>query len=383
MDIVFLVIALAFFAFFTWRVFRIVRGLRQYGSLRLWLSVRASRRIKGKRVFSPYVADGVIYFGSDDGKLFAVDIAERQLKWQWQAPARMTAAPNVAGDTVYICAWDGAMHAIDTTSGEEKWRFKTRGLTLGTPAVHGDAAYVGSTDFHLYAVDIANGQEKWRFNTGNQIQQDHYPMHDGKIFVGSWHALMYALNIADGEKIWRSSELDGRVTCVPAIVEERVFFSDWHDKLYALGLDDGQEIWKFEPDETYEGKNHFFENYVAVHDDTIFYTPQTDGNLYGVDRHTGEKNWFMEFEGSVSLDSVNHGALVFITERMPAEGESRPAYLRAVDLAEKEIRWSSENIPGAGKPFVADGVAYFGSTAGIIYGYDVESGQEVWRFERP
>jgi outer membrane protein assembly factor BamB len=70
---------------------------------------------------------------------------------------------------VYFGSFDNHLYAVDAETGQEKWRFTSGGEETSSPSVAGGVVYFGSHDQHLYAVDIHTGEEKWRFQTGNWV----------------------------------------------------------------------------------------------------------------------------------------------------------------------------------------------------------------------
>jgi eukaryotic-like serine/threonine-protein kinase len=66
----------------------------------------------------------------------------------------------VGDGVVYVGSSNTYLYALDTNGGELKWRFKTEGGVFSTPAVAEGVVYVGSNDGYLYAVEAeSNGQE--------------------------------------------------------------------------------------------------------------------------------------------------------------------------------------------------------------------------------
>jgi len=53
---------------------------------------------------------------------------------------------------VYIGSDDTNLYAVDAVTGKEKWRFATGGWVLSSPSVADGIIYVGSNDKNLYAV---------------------------------------------------------------------------------------------------------------------------------------------------------------------------------------------------------------------------------------
>lgn len=84
---------------------------------------------------SPAVADGVVYIGSRNGKLYAIDAASGSQKWVYQTNGPITSSPAVADGVVYIGSWDFSLYAIDATSGTKKWSYQVydKDSFLGQP----------------------------------------------------------------------------------------------------------------------------------------------------------------------------------------------------------------------------------------------------------
>ncbi len=57
-----------------------------------------------------------------------------------------------SGGIVYFGSYDRHLYAVDIKTGQEKWRFKTGAGIPSSPAISGGIVYFGSSDGHLYAV---------------------------------------------------------------------------------------------------------------------------------------------------------------------------------------------------------------------------------------
>lgn len=53
---------------------------------------------------SPAVVDGVVYVGSDNGKLHAVDADTGRERWSFHTKARLRSSPAMANGIVYIAS---------------------------------------------------------------------------------------------------------------------------------------------------------------------------------------------------------------------------------------------------------------------------------------
>ena len=89
----------------------------------------------GAVLSSPIIVDGVVYVGSEDKHLHAIDAETGQEKWKLASETLIDASPVYADGVVYIGTDGGVLYAVDTQTGEPKWQFKTEGRIAGEVAV--------------------------------------------------------------------------------------------------------------------------------------------------------------------------------------------------------------------------------------------------------
>jgi outer membrane protein assembly factor BamB len=69
----------------------------------------------GGSVFStPAVADGVVYVGSDDNHLYAVDAVTGKKRWAFRTGSGVESSPAVVGGVVYVGSKDSMLYALQT-----------------------------------------------------------------------------------------------------------------------------------------------------------------------------------------------------------------------------------------------------------------------------
>ncbi|MBU4354929.1 MAG: PQQ-binding-like beta-propeller repeat protein [Proteobacteria bacterium] len=97
-------------------------------------------------------ADGTIYVGSNDKKLYALNPDGTQ-KWAFATGYQVGSSPAIGADgTIYVGSYDGKLYALNP-DGTQKWAFATGGWVMSSPAIGADGTiYVGSLDWKLYAV---------------------------------------------------------------------------------------------------------------------------------------------------------------------------------------------------------------------------------------
>ena len=63
-----------------------------------------------------------------------------------------------ADGVVYIGAGDGKLYAIDSATGKPDWSFDTRSSIAGSPMIVDGVVYFGTADDRVWAVDAKTGK---------------------------------------------------------------------------------------------------------------------------------------------------------------------------------------------------------------------------------
>ena len=73
------------------------------------------------------MANGVVYVGSDDGNVYALNAATGAKLWSYTTGYVVTSSPAVANGVVYVGSGDGNVYALNATTGTRLWSFTTAG----------------------------------------------------------------------------------------------------------------------------------------------------------------------------------------------------------------------------------------------------------------
>ncbi|MBK8727203.1 MAG: PQQ-binding-like beta-propeller repeat protein [Holophagaceae bacterium] len=312
----------------------------------------------GRIVASPVVSEGVVYVGSRDQALYALDAKSGALKWKFPTGGPVNASPAVADGLVVVGSVDGSIYAVDARSGKAAWTFKTGGerrfsapgihgatprtevmpdpfdVFLSSPAIAGGVVFVGSGDHRVYALELATGALKWSFETGNVV-----------------HAS-------------------------PAVADGVVYVGSWDRKFYALDAKDGKVRWAFETGDDPELHNQVgIASSAAVAEGLIFFGCR-DGHFYALDAATGALRWQHDNHKGwvIASPAVAKGVVYF-----PTSDGTRFKALEArtgkpvFDVENRAISFSS--------PALAGSRAYYGTSDGWLHAVDLGSGREVAQFQ--
>ncbi len=327
---------------------------------------------------SPAVAYGIVYVGSQDHKLYALDAATGIKRWEYKTGSWVESSPAIANGVVYVGSNDGRLYALDAYSGEKLWDFEAKYSIRSSPAVADGVVYFGAADYYVYALDAATGEKLWDFKAEGRVHSSPV-VADGIVYFGSGRRFSYALNASSG-KLRLRLQSHRPVTSSPAVSGEIVYFNNSLGYLYAIDGNARTRPWEHEikpywiqmwamglplPTPTPQSGllwglklGRKANSSPVVTDDTLYVG--SDNKLVAVDLQSYQKRWEFETEGAV----ISSPALVDTTIYVGSED----GRLYAVDATTGEKLW---DVLTGGKitssPAVADGTVYISSHDGNLY----------------
>ena len=158
----------------------------------------------------------MVLVGSEDGNLYAYHaIFGGNPLWKFSAEDRIWSTPVVRDRVVYFGSHDNNLYAVNIVDGEEKWRFATDGAIAGRPLLFRDMVIVGSFDKHLYGVDADDGTLRWRIPGGNWFWAGAVA-DESTIFAPNMDGNIYAVS-GEGRFLWQH-DLGSPIVSRPALI---------------------------------------------------------------------------------------------------------------------------------------------------------------------
>lgn len=230
---------------------------------------------------SPAVdSHGTIYVGSDDGYLYAVN-PDGTIKWKHPVNGWVRSSPALDYPTVYVATTNGEVYAIRTYDGTRKWKVQLGDAVYSSPAIGSyGTIYIGCNDGYLYALDDWDGDEEWKFKTNGAIYSSPAIGSDGTIYVGSDDGSIYAIR-SDGTSKWQVQTGDW-VRSSPVIGSDGTVYAGSDDGcLYAINSD-GTIKWTFKT-------NGYIRATPVISSDGTIYVPSNDGYVYAISSDKKQK----------------------------------------------------------------------------------------------
>jgi outer membrane protein assembly factor BamB len=244
------------------------------------------------------VSDGIIYFGTDSGSVYAV-YANMTQKWKYKiTDATNTSyvgnAPTIDNGIVYfgggstVGAGDKSLHALYAENGTAAWSYLTGDSIVGSSAaIYDDTVYIGSYDSNLYAV-YTNGTLRWSFAATNWMTSSP-TISNGVVFIGSRDGYLYAVYANNGTQKWSFATGD-RIYDAPLIDDGIVYFGSNDNKFYAVYENNGTQKWSYDTGYDMTAGS-------VLLDDTVYFS--TDSNsTFALYKENGTLKWNLSLVGA-------------------------------------------------------------------------------------
>jgi polyvinyl alcohol dehydrogenase (cytochrome) len=178
-------------------------------------------------------------FNPQEGLINSSTVSRLKVRWFFSTGSgtgAVSASPSVVEGVVYVGSWNGTMYALDAFSGQALWTFNINDPhpedRNGFPGIQSSAAvangvvYFGGADANVYALDARTGTLVWKTSLGDpatSVEGAHVwsspAVFNGKVYVGKASHLdspcvrgaLVALDAATGAEVWRFEPLPERI----------------------------------------------------------------------------------------------------------------------------------------------------------------------------
>ena len=357
------------------------------------------------------VQDGILYTGSVDGRVMAVNSSSQSLQWfytitvpssgmscgQSSGSTTIYGRPIVDGDLVYIGSYSGKVLALNTLArsqelpfpqkryGEWEWDCQETSMSSGMScgqmpkssaivadlAMSEDAIYVSSSDGRVYSLDKEFGDLNWKSDilyeklwTSPVIQGD-------TLYVSTFDGHVDTLSVETGDLLPWSFESELGFASQPVIYKDTIYLGSFDSKLYAIKIGDSEPSWSFSGDKWFWA--------VPVVNEGVVYAGCLDGRIYAIEAETGEKLW--EFDAGSPIVS----SPVLMDNLLIVAAESGSVYVfdlnaEPEDKAVVPLKIISIGAAVRGSLWAQEGAVYIRGQDNWIYVLDIDRGGLSWKF---
>ncbi|MCC6752319.1 MAG: PQQ-binding-like beta-propeller repeat protein [Deltaproteobacteria bacterium] len=203
-------------------------------------------------------ARGTLYVGSSARRFLAIEASGR-VRWSFPTGGGISSRPLYVSsrDTVYFGANDGKLYALDARTGQLRWSYTTQGTILHPPAEAAGLLLFTTNEDRVYAIDAATGKWRWQYEReapeGFTIDgHAGVTVHGGMAYTGFSDGVVAALRVTSGEVVWTRS-LGGDnpekrfldVDATPVIAGRQLVTATYSGGVFALSPENGSVRWHF------------------------------------------------------------------------------------------------------------------------------------------
>ncbi|MFU8796899.1 MAG: PQQ-binding-like beta-propeller repeat protein, partial [Dehalococcoidia bacterium] len=328
--------------------------------------------------------DGIIYTGTQDGRVVAVNATTRELLWSHafevkaggglgcgpsSVPDAIYTTPIVDGDLVYVGTYSGKIIALNTVARGLDLDFPRRVYGEWVASIESDAAdgaivadlvfcddviYVTSSDGRVRSLtqnerdDKDPGDSIWQSERLAQKLWTSPTIVADTLYLSTFDGHIYALSAETGKTLGWSVELEGGLASSPVVHDGIIYVGSFDNSLYAVKVADGEPLW------TFTGRKWFWAAPI-VHGG-IVYAGCLDGTLYALDPETGQRLWdfdagspivarpVIEDDHNVLIVAAESGSIYFFDLDAVPGGQSTPLKTVSVGAAIKSTFCAAEGF---------------------------------------
>ncbi len=313
------------------------------------------------------VVDGVVYIGTQDNKVMALDASSGKLLWttavnNWimsdiiVADGKVFAGSgdrnfkrdyiddNVEKQTLVRGQGDNSMYALDAKTGKAIWEYRTVGENMPTMVYKDGTLYFANGDRHFYALNANDGSLLWKLGMASYFSMSSLNLVGDIAYIGGADPnYFYAVDLKNHELVWASDTSNVEVG----------------------GIDDCSAA--------YEDGMLFTNSVTSLSDDGGF----GGHGSYAINAASGKFTWAFD-EGSGPMVEDNKCGVPVVQSGVVYMGSPVTQAFYALDAKSGKQLWKFGGtgvIKGA--PVLYNGVVYFTNVRGILYAVDAQSGKQI------
>jgi outer membrane protein assembly factor BamB/predicted Ser/Thr protein kinase len=290
---------------------------------------------------SPRLQASLLYVGSYDHNLYALDVASGKFVWKYPTDGGIASTPHVTPQAVYVASEDNSLYALEPQTGQLVWRVHTRGPIRASPRmagevivvgsddagvyafledqtllwrfqapmavrssalIVGDSALVGCDDGTVYSIQMRDGRQRWKHNAGRFVISS--PAYDdGLAIFGAGDSAVHAIDLRSGWSIWRV-RTGGPIVSSPTVADGKVYIGSSDGRLYALEARSGRIVWQTDVGSQIASSP-------CTTTDRVYFGSE-DGNVHALDRKTGRRCWVFKTGGMVASSPIAVDGRVYV-----------------------------------------------------------------------
>jgi serine/threonine protein kinase/outer membrane protein assembly factor BamB len=284
-------------------------------------------RSKGPIGWSSPVLDKeehVLFVGSSDGTLYALDAATGSQRWATKMGSPILSSPILQGEKIMVVGSSGLISALSARDGSILWRFDAQETIVATPNLIKDMLIVPTAKGRIFAIETNGGLQRWQFKSEDSIVSTPHKHADMVVF-GSRGGDLHALNIDSGRSIWKF-DAGSPIVASPAVSVDSIYVGTEGGTFFAVEAESGGLIWEYPTERPIVAR--------AVIAFTSVMFCSHDKWMYCCERYDGGLRWKGALRGRVVANPIATKDTVLSV--------TREGWIQSFATSNGELRWQRD-----------------------------------------
>jgi len=220
-----------------------LRGLEATTGRELWLIEHKPPRLSLRGTGAPFVTQGLVFAGFDDGRVGAYTLREGAPLWEnlvstgrgrteIERLADVDASPVVLGKDMYAVSFNGRLANLSAESGQVLWDMELSSHSgLGADWT---TIYVSTAESEVVAVSRSTGSPLWRQNALRMRDLTAPTPFGQSVVVGDFEGYLHWLDGVTGEIGGRTRAGGSAIVSPPVSAGDLLIVQDEDDRVYAF-----------------------------------------------------------------------------------------------------------------------------------------------------
>lgn len=191
-------------------------------------------------------SDELVYIPYRQRDVVALNRETFEAVWQVETGEGVWASPLLHDDILYFGSIDHNLYAVDAQTGANVWEnpVDLEGAVASTPLIYNDFLYIGSYSHKLYKINL-DGDIVAEYEGHNWVWGTPTIFED-ILYYTDLSGYVYALNPEDLSILWSERPASRGIRPAPVVVDEYVIVASRDGYIYWLNRETGQTIQQVE-----------------------------------------------------------------------------------------------------------------------------------------
>lgn len=343
---------------------------------------------EGKIHSTPTIINGMLFIGSDDQKLYAINAETGEREWTYSTDYAVKCTPLVQGNSIYITS-GSALHRINKNNGSVIVVYKPEAALNGNPK-----SFIDEWDYHtsspfafndmiifgdqwgnIQIFDTATNEGSVYFATeGGHAIRTTINISDSIMYFGDWDGTAYALDMKSKKLKWEYKSFDekpydsfGAYVTQPIIYNGKLYMGARNYTFAVIDITSGSKVWDY----THAGGGWITGTPLFVND-TMYLGGSDNKEMIAFNPETGDKHWVFNTKQNVFCEAAYiNGKLLFV-DGDSYNHSSGTGFLYALDAKNGEIvNQIAMNTNIYSSPQIEGNKIFFGGYNNEVYGFNL------------